>query len=229
MSSQHVVSMKGNLSLNQWNAARAAKELPIQGHEPFFPGVYQKQLGFGTGVEKCVRTVTVLMAGKSLPHTIFFLIFPLLHCHNLRCTSPLHPAIPVYTVWVRKQQRCSGGVRGGWVTFTLFILTAAHLTSSRNAFTSLDGTVSVFYCEDETGVNSKIMKGRRNVQLTAAATIKLQIIFNYRYIIVSFRLTKQMLVSGMMSESETTSSFPDRLPELSTAPSSPKLAQRKGN
>lgn len=38
-----------------------------------------------------------------------------------------------------------------------------------------------------------------------------------------------MLVSGMMSESETTSSFPDRLPEFSTAPSAPKLEQSKGN
>lgn len=37
------------------------------------------------------------------------------------------------------------------------------------------------------------------------------------------RLTKQMLVSGTMSESETTSSFPDTLAELSKGLSAFKL------
>lgn len=37
------------------------------------------------------------------------------------------------------------------------------------------------------------------------------------------RLTKQMLVSGTMSESETTSSFPEKLAELSKGPSASKL------
>lgn len=37
------------------------------------------------------------------------------------------------------------------------------------------------------------------------------------------RLTKQMLVSGTMSESETTSSFSDMLAELSKGPSASKL------
>lgn len=37
------------------------------------------------------------------------------------------------------------------------------------------------------------------------------------------RLTKQMLVSGTMSESEITSSFPDMLAELSKGPSAFKL------
>lgn len=47
--------------------------------------------------------------------------------------------------------------------------------------------------------------------------------------ILSLRLTNQMLVSGTMSESETTSSFPDRLAELSKGPSASKLKQRKGD
>lgn len=38
-----------------------------------------------------------------------------------------------------------------------------------------------------------------------------------------------MLVSGITSERETASSFPDRLPELSAASSAPKLTQRKNN
>ena len=38
-----------------------------------------------------------------------------------------------------------------------------------------------------------------------------------------------MLVSGMMSDNETTSSFPDRLPELSKAPPASMLKQRKDN
>lgn len=46
-------------------------------------------------------------------------------------------------------------------------------------------------------------------------------------IINSLKLTKQILVSGMMSESETTSSFPDRLAELPKTPSASKLKQSK--
>lgn len=38
-----------------------------------------------------------------------------------------------------------------------------------------------------------------------------------------------MLVSGMMSDNETTSSFPDRLPELSKAPPASMLKQKKDN
>ncbi len=49
----------------------------------------------------------------------------------------------VYTSMGEKTSEVQRRVRGGWVTFTLFILTAAHLASSRNA-SSLDGTVSVF-------------------------------------------------------------------------------------
>lgn len=40
-------------------------------------------------------------------------------------------------------------------------------------------------------------------------------------------LTKQMLVSGMISDNETTSSFPDRLPEWSPLNSAPMLSQKK--
>lgn len=43
------------------------------------------------------------------------------------------------------------------------------------------------------------------------------------------RLTKQMLVSGTMSESETTSSFPDKLAELSKGPSASKLQGTTGD
>lgn len=38
-----------------------------------------------------------------------------------------------------------------------------------------------------------------------------------------------MLVSGTMSDNETTSSFPDRLVELSAAPSAHKLTQTTNN
>lgn len=45
--------------------------------------------------------------------------------------------------------------------------------------------------------------------------------------VVVFILTKQMFVSGTMSERETTSSLPERVPELFAASSASKLPKRK--
>lgn len=116
---------------------------------------------------------------ESIPHTPSPYNHCFTHCHNLHCTSLLHPAILLYTVCARKQQTVQQRVRSGWVTFIVFILTSARFTPSSNA-SSLHGTcLFFFYCKDEIHVNTKIMKGIRNVQLIlAASTIQLLIHFN---------------------------------------------------
>lgn len=80
---------------------------------------------------------------ESLPHTLSPSNHCFIHCHNLHCTSLLHPAILLYTVWARKQQTVQQRVRSGWVTFIVFILTSARFTPSSNA-SSLHGTCLFF-------------------------------------------------------------------------------------
>lgn len=71
-----------------------------------------------------------------------------------------------------KKKTVQQRVRSRLVTFIVFVLTFAHFTSSSN-HSSLHGTCPVlcffFYCKDEIHVNTKIMKGIRNVQLILAA------------------------------------------------------------
>lgn len=95
----------------------------------------KRQLGFGTLGDKYVCTVTVLMAGKaqSLPHNIFFLIFPPLLSSLSQpplqlAASSSNLCIYCMRVTTTEVQR----VCGGWLTVTFFILTPTRFTTSRN-------------------------------------------------------------------------------------------------
>lgn len=93
-----------------------------------FPGVQNRKLGFGT----CVHTVTVLMA-ETAYHT------PSSPWSSHHCTTLLHPALPIYTIWVRKQQEVQERVRSGWATFHHFsFVPPASLCAEESS--PLDGT-----------------------------------------------------------------------------------------
>lgn len=100
--------------------------------------------------------------------------------------------------WARRTEKVQQRAQTGWGTVLLFIL---------KPFNCLDfpwHVALLFYCEEENMNNWEIMSN----SVTAVEGV---------------RLTKQMLVSGTMSESETTSSFPDMLAELSKGSSTFKL------
>lgn len=183
---------------NLFNHCNAAtEELPIQGH--FFPGVYQRQLSFGTlRGEMCAHSDSLVASWS--PHYCFLYSSTAPRCFTHRSLYILNG-------------RCSGGSA---------VDLHSQPTSPRPEMSSpLDGTcLFVLFTVKIKKIMSVPIFWRKHTNTGCCHNI----IRNNFWL---FRLTKQMLVSGMMSESETASSFPDRLPELPKASSAPKLKQRK--